>query len=188
MNKKLSIGIDVGGTKIAAALVDTKGTIIARAKSPTPLNATGKDILKTILEVIARIKIDHPFTTLRGIGVGIPGIATPKTNKIIVTPNIRLAGFPLKAELTRRFKTKIIIDNDVNCGLLGEQWLGSARRSKNVIGLFPGTGIGGAIMIDGKLITGTQGAAAELGHMIIDFKGPICSCGNYGCLEALARC
>ncbi len=180
------IGVDLGGTKIAAALVTGNGKILARAKSPTPPDAKGKDILKIILKTIDDICGEHAAKKLVAIGIGIPGIAHPRTHEIIVTPNIKLAGFPLKKELAKHFKTKIIIDNDVNCGLLGEQWLGAARKTKNVIGLFPGTGIGGAIVLDGKIVTGSHGAAAELGHMIMDIKGPLCSCGNHGCLEALA--
>jgi glucokinase len=79
-----------------------------------------------------------------------------------------------------------VAGNDVNLGLLGEQWLGAARGVKNIIGLFPGTGIGGAIVSQGTLFLGREGAAAELGHMIMDLNGPPCSCGNRGCLEALA--
>lgn len=186
MNKKFFIGVDVGGTKIAAACVDDNGRILARAKSPTPPKARGKDILKTIVRAIQDVLDATPCGRPAGIGLGIPGIADPKTHAIIVTPNIKLAGFPLKRSLSKKFKTRIVIDNDVNCGLLGEQWLGAARKTKDVIGLFPGTGIGGAILIDGRLVTGSQGAAAELGHMTIDLNGPMCSCGNQGCLEALA--
>ncbi len=180
------IGIDVGGTKIAAALVSSQGKILARAKAVTPQKAKGKDIYKALLEVIDELKEDYPFTQVAGIGVGIPGIADPKTHAVIVTPNIKLAGYPLKKCLAKKFRTNVIIDNDVNCGLLGEQWLGVAKNKKHVIGLFPGTGVGGGIIIDGKLTGGAQGAAAELGHMTIDLKGPLCSCGNRGCLEALA--
>jgi glucokinase len=186
MTNKLFIGIDVGGTKIAAALVSSAGKILARSKSSTPQKAKGKEILKTVLGAIDDLKADYPFKRIDGIGIGIPGIADPKTNAVIVTPNIKLAGFPLKKELVKRFRTKVTIDNDVNCGLLGEQWLGVAKKQKHVIGLFPGTGVGGAIIIDGKLVGGSQGAAAELGHMTIALNGPACSCGNRGCLEALA--
>lgn len=186
MRRNLYIGIDVGGTKIAAASVDTNGKIIARIKSPTPPKAKGKEILKAIEQAVAEVLKGSPSTKVLGIGVGIPGIADPRTHAIIVTPNIKLAGLPLKAHLSKKFKTPILIDNDVNCGLLGERWLGAARKSRNVIGLFPGTGIGGAIIINGQLVTGSQGAAAELGHMIIELNGPMCSCGNRGCLEALA--
>lgn len=186
MNKNCFIGIDVGGTKIAAALVSDNGKILGRAKSPTPPNARGKEILKTIFKAAQEAHSAFPSAKIAGIGLGIPGIADPRTHAILVTPNIKLAGFPLKQELAKRFRTKIVIDNDVNCGLLGEQWLGAARKIKDAVGLFPGTGIGGAILINGQLVTGSQGAAAELGHMTLDINGPLCSCGNRGCLEAMA--
>ena len=186
MNYKFYLGVDVGGTKIASALVREDGKIMSRSKSPTIPHANGRSNLKTVIQTIDQTLINSPSVKIAGIGLGIPGIADPKTQSIIVTPNINLAGFPLKNELAKFYKTKVVIDNDVNCGLLGEQWLGVAKNKKHVIGLFPGTGIGGAILIDGKLITGTQGAAAELGHMIISINGPQCSCGNKGCLEALA--
>ena len=186
MSLKYYIGVDVGGTKISAALVSSSGTILARSKSATPPKAAGKAILTMIIKAIQEFCAEHPSKKISGIGLGIPGIADPLTQFIIVTPNKKLAGFPLKNELSKKFKTKIIIDNDVNCGLLGEQWLGAAQKAKHVIGLFPGTGIGGAILIDGHLITGSQGGAAELGHMIMDINGPQCSCGTQGCLEALA--
>lgn len=186
MNSKYFIGADVGGTKISAALVSANGEILSRAKTETPPKANGKEILKVIIKTIQEACEEHPSIKPSGIGLGIPGIADPQSQEILVTPNIRLAGFPLKAALLKQFKTKIVIDNDVNCGLLGEQWLGAARKTKHVIGLFPGTGIGGAVVINGQLVTGSQGAAAELGHMIMEINGPQCSCGNKGCLEAMA--
>lgn len=104
----------------------------------------------------------------------------------MATPNINLAKFPLARELRKRFHVPVSLSNDVNLGLLGEKWFGAAKNAKNVVGLFPGTGLGGAIIIDGKLYTGTNGAAAEIGHMIVEPQGPLCSCGNRGCLEAVA--
>ena len=186
MNLKYYVGVDVGGTKIAAALISANGKILARSKSATPPKADGKNIFQVIIKTIQEVCSEHPSKKISGIGLGIPGIADPRTHSIIVTPNIKLAGYPLKNELSKKFRTKIIIDNDVNCGLLGEKWLGAAQKAKHVVGLFPGTGIGGAILINGRLLTGSQGAAAELGHMIMVINGPQCSYGNKGCLEALA--
>lgn len=183
--KKHFIGVDVGGTKISAALVDTSGKVVARAKTATPVKANSKEISKVIIQTIESVRKDHTSKKISGIGMGIPGIVKPKSQEILVTPNIALAGFPLKQTISKTFKTPVVMDNDVNCGLMGEYWLGAARKKKNVIGLFPGTGVGGAIVIDGKLISGSQGAAAELGHMIMQINGPQCSCGNRGCLEAL---
>lgn len=187
MKDDLFAGIDVGGTKIAAAVVDASGKILSRKKSSTPQKANSKEILETIITVIkesldeVKIKDDD----IKGIGLGIPGIVEESTHEIMATPNIDLAGFPLAKELEKKFKTRVALGNDVNCGLLAEQWLGAAKGIKNVIGIFPGTGVGGAIIIDGKLLTGSQGAAAEIGHMIMEENGPECGCGNHGCLEAL---
>src|SRR6185295_17436549 len=110
----------------------------------------------------------------------------PTGEKIIATPNINLAGYPLYQNLHRDFKVPVALGNDVNVGLLGEKWLGRAKKYDNIIGLFPGTGIGGAIIIHGRLYAGAFGGGGELGHMIIDRKGPMCHCKNQGCLEALA--
>ncbi len=187
MKNDLFIGMDVGGTKIAAAVVEDSGKILSRHKCSTPQKASPKEIFAAIQEAIeeslkeAGIKDDN----IKAIGSGIPGIVQESTNEIMATPNINLAGFPLAKELEKKFKTKVALGNDVNCGLLAEQWLGAAKGVKNVIGIFPGTGVGGAIIIDGKLLTGSQGAAAEIGHMIMQEDGPECGCGNHGCLEAL---
>ncbi|MDZ4243232.1 MAG: ROK family protein [Candidatus Omnitrophota bacterium] len=188
MTDNVFIGIDVGGTKIAAALVNENGKVLARGKKPTPKNAAGKGVLSVIKKMLNALARDAgvPLSDARGIGIGIPGLVGPNNQDILATPNIRLAGFPLWKNLRKIFNGPIAINNDVNVGLLGEQWLGAARDAKDVLGLFPGTGVGGGIIINGKLVTGTRGAASEFGHMIMALNGPPCSCGNRGCLEALA--
>lgn len=187
MKSKLFIGVDIGGTKISAALVASAGKIISRQKIAVPKDASSKKILNLITELILKILKEPGLSAknLAGIGCGVPGIVDPQ-GKIVVTPNINLSGFPLANELKKKFKTKVALGNDVNLGVLGEQWLGAGRKVKNLLGLFPGTGVGGAIILNGQMIIGTHGAAAEIGHMIIDPDGPLCSCGNRGCLEALA--
>ena len=188
MPQELFVGIDVGGTKIAAALIDNSGKILIREKIPTPSNAPTSLLFKTIVDTIKEILNNSKDSqkNLAGIGVGIPGIVDVNQNRILATPNINLTGIAISQKLKIIFKVPVVAGNDVNLGLLGEQWLGAAKNLDHVIGLFPGTGIGGAIVIDGKLFIGAQGAAAELGHMIMEVNGPECSCGNYGCLEALA--
>ncbi len=187
MKTKMFIGIDVGGTKIAGAVVDAKGKILSREKESTPQKASPKEILEVIEEVIESLLDENDLTPsqISAIGLGIPGLVDPR-NRILATPNINLAGFPLAAKLEKKFKRKVSLGNDVNLGLLAEKWLGAARKFNNVVGLFPGTGIGGAVILNGELFIGPHGAAAELGHMIIDMQGPKCTCGNRGCLEAIA--
>ena len=187
MKKKLFVGVDVGGTKIAAALVSADGTILAREKLSSPARSNAATFAKTISGIIEDLLDSKKIKrkNLSGIGVGVPGIVDAKKNKIVMTPNINLSGFPLAQNLEQKFGVRVRLGNDVNLGLLGEKWLGAGRKAQNLIGLFPGTGVGGAIIIDGKLYTGHQGVAAELGHMIMDLKGPRCGCGNFGCLEAM---
>ena len=165
--KKLYIGVDVGGTKISAALVDPQGKVLVRRKYPTPQakhpSTIGRQIEKIIKEILLEGEVDS--RSLEGIGLGVPGIVEPKTNKILVTPNIRLAGYPLAHRLRKVFHTKIALGNDVNLGTMAEKWLGVAKKADNLIGIFLGTGVGGGIIIGGKIYTGAQGAGGEIGHV-----------------------
>lgn len=188
VEKKYYIGVDIGGTKIAAALVDSQGHILANGKIATPRQGAGLQIFnctkKLIQDLLKKRSIDA--VDFEGIGVGVPGIIKPNRKDILITPNVNLSGFPLAKKLEEGFKTNVVLGNDVNLGMLGEKWLGIGKDVDHAIGLFPGTGLGGAIIIDGKLVSGTQGAAGELGHVIMDLHSDKQSAGVYGSLEALA--
>ncbi|MBF0571012.1 MAG: ROK family protein [Candidatus Omnitrophica bacterium] len=181
------IGIDIGGTKIAAALVSASGNILTRIKISTPKKVKSRDIYNCVSDAIDElIRTDSiSRASIKGIGAGVPGIVDTLNHRILAAPNIALTGFPLVASLKRKYRMRVVIANDVNAGLLGELWLGAAKGLSHVVGIFPGTGVGGAVIIDGKLLLGSQGAATELGHVIMDLDGPMCHCGNRGCLEAL---
>jgi len=182
------IGLDIGGTKIAGALISASGKILSRTKTATPKKVNPRDIYNcvtdTIDELIQETRSVKP-TSIKGIGVGVPGIVNTAHHHILAAPNIALTGFPLSSSLKRKYKKRVAMTNDVNAGLLGEAWLGAARGLSHVVGIFPGTGVGGAVITEGKLLLGVQGAATELGHMIMCIDGPLCHCGNHGCLEAL---
>lgn len=182
------IGIDVGGTKIAAALVKGSGEILSREKLPTPPNSRASKVLSVISALITELSVKNgiQLKNISGIGIGIPGIVDATTGKIKITVNVGLSGLNITSELAKKYHCVVAAGNDVNLGILGEKWLGAARGASNVVGLFPGTGIGGGIIANNALVTGAFGAAAELGHMIMQINGPACSCGNRGCLEALA--
>lgn len=184
---KYFIGIDVGGTKVYGGLVTPSGMIAAQHKEPTPPRAGARDVLRVIgLLIKELLKAGGAVRgNILGIGVAIPGIVD-NTGKVVVTPNINLSGTDLKRILEKKYKVRIVVGNDVNLGVLGEQWLGAGRKAQNIIGLFPGTGVGGGVIVKGEFLTGHQGAAAELGHICIDPAGPLCTCGNTGCLEAVA--
>ncbi len=186
MRKNLYIGIDVGATKIAAGLVSASGKIISREKISTPKgNASGETVqlLADLIQDLLRQEHLKP-KAVKGIGIGIPGLVDPQTNRILRTPNMNLNGTKLKERLKKVCGAKIFVGNDVNLGILGEKWLGVAKGVENVVGLFLGTGLGGGVIIQHQLLLGTHGAASEIGHMTIDPQGPPCTCGNRGCLEA----
>lgn len=182
------IGIDIGGTKIAGALVRANGLILNRIKVATPKVVKPKDIYTCITNAIDELILASGLSIkmVKGIGLGVPGIVDTHNSHILAAPNIALTGFPLSSKLKQKYRVRIAMANDVNAGLLGEAWLGAAKGYQCVVGIFPGTGVGGAVIDHGHLILGAQGAATELGHMIIDVNGPLCHCGNHGCLESLA--
>ena len=187
MFKKYFIGIDIGGTKIYGGLVSPSGKIARTVKVSTPSNARAGAILAALYQVIKDLRKEGnvPLKSIIGLGVAVPGVVDGN-GRVVVTPNISLSGVDLKNILIKRYKTVVAVGNDVNFGLMGERWLGAAHKANNVVGIFPGTGVGGGVIAGGRMIDGAQGAAAELGHMIVDPNGPRCTCGNTGCLEALA--
>lgn len=187
MPKGLYVGVDVGGTKIAAALTDAKGRILLRDKTATPRDAGAKAVLKTVSGLVKGLLGEGGLRLkdLAGVGVGLPGIVDGE-GRVLAAPNVALKGVRVGRELGKALGARVVIGNDVNLGVLGEQWLGAARGRRNVVGLFPGTGLGGGVLVEGELLLGTHGAAAELGHIVVDPEGPVCGCGVQGCLEALA--
>lgn len=186
MAKGYYLGIDVGGTKIAAGAVSHRGKLLGWEKTSTPRKTGPKEIARVIVraarDVIrdAGLKVKH----LRGIGIGVPGVVDAAGEKVLIAPNIALAGYPLAAELRRKFDAPVALGNDVNLGVLGERWLGVGQGVDDLVGLFPGTGVGGGVVCGGKMLVGAHGAAAELGHIVLDPTGPLCGCGTRGCLEA----
>lgn len=186
--KGLFIGVDIGGTKIAAAIVDRKGRIRERGKIATPRGAKAKALLEAVGELVEELLDEQGLRRkdVLAVGVGVPGIVDPREGRVLAAPNVPLGGVRVAKELSRALKAKLVVGNDVNLGVLGEQWLGAARGCRNVVGLFPGTGVGGGVVVSGRLLLGEHGAAAELGHVIVEPKGPECGCGTRGCLEAVA--
>ena len=179
------IGVDLGGTKIAAALAKTDGKIVTDLTIPTEAQKGKKHVLENLKKAI--------FTLARGnhakidcIGIGVPGPILYDKGIVIQPPN--LPGWNrvnLKKLIEKEFKVPVHIDNDANCAALAEARFGAGKHARHFIYITISTGIGGGIIIDRKLYRGMIGAAGEFGHMIIDSKGYTCGCGNVGCLEAL---
>lgn len=187
-NEDFVIGFDLGGTKMQATALDTSFEILANTRRKTKAAAGGEKIYERIVNCIRELLADASLADreLAGIGVGSPGPLDPETGVILDTPNLQWEDFPLGQRLSDDFGVPVAVDNDVNMGVYGEYHFGAGKGYRNVIGIFPGTGIGGGLILDGKLFRGTTGNAGELGHIIVEVDGPRCGCGNRGCLEALA--
>jgi glucokinase len=186
--KRFYVGLDIGGTKLMALVLDEKFHCLGRFRMKTRSKKMGEPLFDRVVECISAAIKESGVNQARliGIGVGSPGPLDPATGVIIDTPNIGWKNFPLGDKLASRFKTVVAVDNDVNLGVYGEYHFGAARGGRHVFGVFPGTGIGAGILIDGRLYHGASGAAGEIGHVIMDPAGPLCGCGNHGCLESFA--
>ncbi len=182
----LVIGVDVGGTKVAAGLVNAGGEILQQTRVPMVAAGSAADGLRAVLQAIEVLNADKPGT-VRGIGICSPGPLDPETGVIINPPNLPCwRNFPLAAEVSRLYHVPVKVDNDANAAALAEALWGAGRGYKNIFYATVGTGIGTGIVFDGRLYRGRTGAAAEGGHVSIDYRGPRCGCGKPGCIEALA--
>ncbi len=185
------IGVDVGGTKVAAGLVNSVGEISHQAR--TPMVAT--DAAAGLAAVISAIDSVRTATNLipklqaliSGIGICAPGPLNPHTGVVINPPNLPgWHNFPLACEISKAYRLPVRVDNDGNAAALAEALWGAGRGYRNIFCATIGTGIGTGIVFDGRIYHGRTGSAAEGGHMTIDYRGPRCGCGKLGCIEALA--
>jgi len=185
---RVYVGIDVGGTKIQASAVDSSGKILGREKRQTPRASCPKRIIQEIIRAVESCLLRSGIEreNLAGIGLAIPGVVEPDDGYVVVTPNMGLSNTDVVSPIKKRFKVAVALGNDVNLGTLGEKWLGAAQQAASAVGIFVGTGIGGGVIMDHKLVRGSREAAGEIGHMILKPGGPLCGCGYRGCLEALA--
>ncbi|MHB1483252.1 MAG: ROK family protein [Saccharofermentanales bacterium] len=182
-----SIGIDLGGTKIAAGIVDAKGNVIIKDSIPTGGQRHYSQIIADMAFLAGKIcdNAGIALTDIEAIGVGSPGTIDSKNGVIIYTNNINFKDVPMRSELQKHIKLPVFISNDANCAALGEtSEAGAANGHKNVIMITLGTGIGGGIIIDGRIYEGANSAGAELGHTVIVVDGFPCTCGRNGCWES----
>jgi glucokinase len=185
VEKNLFIGVDVGGTKVAAGLVNEQGEIRSHLRVPMMANGSANDGLGAVLSAISQLLRDD--TPVRGIGVCSPGPLDPAAGVILNPPNLPCwRNFPLTDALRKAYPVPVKLDNDANAAALAETRWGAARGYNNVFYATIGTGIGTGIVMDGKIYHGRTGSAGEGGHVSIDYRGPICACGKPGCIEVLA--
>jgi len=193
IREKFIVGIDLGGTNIAAGAMPTDGTReIAMRMAPTMAQEGADAVVGRIAALVEEVMEQTQRETgavradFLGVGIGSPGPLDRARGVVIVTPNLGWRDFPLRDEVANRVGLPATLDNDANCATLGEWWCGAAKGGRNVVGLTIGTGIGGGLILDGRLYHGASDAAGEIGHTTIDSTGRRCKCGNYGCLEAYA--
>jgi glucokinase len=187
-SERLYLGVDVGGTKVQASVVEESGGIVQRLRRSTPRDCGPEQTVATIEQAIDDLlaKAGLEPADLTAVGVAIPGVVDPGRGSVVVTPNMALTGVEIGPRLEAKLHVPVAVGNDCNLGALGETWLGSARKAKSVVAILVGTGIGGGYVQKGKLWRGAREAAGEIGHIVMQIDGPACGCGNRGCLEALA--
>lgn len=187
MQGSLAIGIDLGGTQLRAGLVDRDGGIVRRAAMATDVAGGPEQIIAQIRRLCDEIDVAGRRAQIAGVGVSAPGPLDSETGTIIAIPTLPgWEEFPLAAELAGEFDLPVIVENDGIAAANGEWKFGSAKGLQHFVYVTVSTGIGGGVVVDGRLLHGRRGMAGHVGHMVIDPDGPICSCGARGCFEALA--
>lgn len=180
-----AVGVDLGGTNLRVAVVDEQGHMLEKLITPVSELRTSERVIDRMCEHILYLMRKHNGTgPLHGIGIAIPGIIDLDTGILRECPNLPgWYDYPARDEIERRLGNRVILENDANAAAMGEFWLGAAREYDSTCMLTLGTGVGGGIIIKGALWHGMTGMAGEPGHTTVDPQGPLCGCGNRGCLE-----
>jgi len=179
-----SIGVDLGGTNLRVAAIDQNGTVIDRVSEAAVFDTGPERVVGDICKVIKNVRGRIGTEGLRGVGIGVPGFIDMESGVILGSANLPgFGGLPVRDQIQEHLGTQIILENDANAAALGEMWMGAGRDVKDLILLTLGTGIGGGIVFDGKILHGFRGMAGEFGHMTVFPDGNPCGCGNCGCLE-----
>jgi glucokinase len=178
---RLAIGLDIGGTKIAGAVVDERGIVVDELVEPTPAESDAESVTVVLLSLIERFRAKHEVAT---IGVGAAGIVEWPAGRMLWAPNNAYRDWPVREQLEKVTNLPVVVDNDANVAALAEARLGEPYP--NMVLVTVGTGIGGGLVMDGRIYRGPTGLGAELGHIILNPDGPRCGCGNHGCFEAYA--
>jgi glucokinase len=188
MHRDSVISIDMGGTKILGCVVNSKERIIASVKKPTDPTVSRKKYVHQLAEVVHELieEVHINKKKIKAVCLGVPGLLNPYSGVIGLAPNLGLKNFNIKKSLEAEIPFPVLIENDVNLGALGIKSFGVGKKATNMLAVFVGTGIGGGLIIDGKLYRGSNYVAGEIGHMLVEKNGPKCGCGRKGCFEAVA--
>ena len=182
----LVFAVDLGGTHLRVALVDDTGSILTQTKQETPKGDSGECVVAALVEA-ARNWESHKQAVVAA-SIMVPGAVDSDNAVVLQSPNLpSLVNYALKAELEKRLGWPVFLENDANAAAVGEMWVGAARGCRDVVSVTLGTGVGGGVILDGKLWRGSHGSGGEIGHTTVDpFSGLKCKCGNIGCLELFA--
>lgn len=179
-----AIGVDLGGTNLRAAAIDRAGKILDKVEGATQLSAGRDAVISDIVAAIVKLRAGCGSDRLAGVGIGIPGFIVIETGVVSMSPNLPgFENFAVRDEIERLLQAPVLLENDANAAALGEKWIGAGRDVDDLVLLTLGTGIGGGIISNGKVLHGFVGMAGELGHMTVVPEGNPCACGNCGCLE-----
>jgi glucokinase len=184
--ESLVFAVDLGGTHLRVALVDDAGRILKQLKQETPKGDSANCIIDALVRAAQQWESDK--LPVVATSIMVPGAVDSEKSVVLQAPNLpSLVNFALKEELERRLGWPVYLENDANAAAVGEMWMGAARDCRDVVSVTLGTGVGGGVILDGKLWRGSHGSAGEIGHTTVDpFSGLKCKCGNTGCLELFA--
>jgi glucokinase len=186
--KEIIVGVDMGGTSLRALVVNEENKILAVGKTPTQRDQKPDNLIEDIAAEVedALESAGVQRSDLRAVSVGAPGAVDSASGLVHAAPNLGWKDVRLGPKLSALLGVPVLVENDVNAGVVGEHALGAGRGAQELVGIFIGTGIGGGIISRGELYEGCRGAAGEIGHMVLEVDGPRCGCGKRGCAEALA--
>ena len=188
-SKRFVVGVDLGGTKILAAVFDEKHRLLAREKKSTRAELGPQAVVDRAADCVneALAGAALPHTAVSAVGVGVPGMIDTRRGTVLVAPNLHWRNVPFAKLLSKRLHIPVAVVNDVEAGTMAVQHFGAGRGLQDFVCMFIGTGIGGGLVVRGEQYRGAGGMGGEIGHMVVvAYFGPKCGCGNYGCLEAVA--
>ena len=177
------IGIDVGGTNLVAAKVNESGDILNKVSIPVNRTASAEVLCETLIDLAQQAANGE---NIDAVGVGFPGLVDNASGTVLQTPNMPFRNTPFRTIFQEKWNVPVYLGNDANCAAIGEYWAGAAKGRETAMMITLGTGIGGGLVIGGKLYAGFAGGGMEVGHMVIDPTGPTCGCGRKGCFEQFA--
>ncbi len=182
----LCIGLDLGGTKLAGALVASDGSVVESVRKLSRPEEGSDQVLDVSVEAVEELTQLAGGRAVLGVGIGVAGQVDPESGVVRSAPNLMFRDFPFRARLEDRLRLPVCVLNDVQAVTYGEWTHGAGRGVDDLVCIFVGTGVGGGVVADGRLVRGATGSAGEVGHMTVDLHGPLCRCGNAGCVEAYA--